>query len=102
MLVYINENRTVTGYNTCFTRDEAQRYVNGRTAFWINEEEIPECEKGYEVYLDTDGTLKARVKDEKKVLPTTEDLLNNQYTMMMAIADLYEAISAGAEEGGTE
>lgn len=102
MLVYINEKRTVTGYNTCLTSIEAQRYVDGRTAFWINVEEMPECENGYEVYLDTDETLKTRAKDEKKVLPTTEDLLNNQYTMMMAIADLYEAINAGAGEGGTE
>lgn len=102
MLIYINDKRTVTGYNTCLTSIEAQRYVDGRTAFWINVEEMPECENGYEVYLDTDEILKTRTKDEKKVLPTTEDLLNNQYTMMMAIADLYETITPSAAEGGIE
>ena len=95
MLIYINDKRTVTGYNTCLTSIEAQKYVDGRTAFWINVEEMPECENGYEVYLDTDNVLKTRAKESKEEIPTLADLYNNQIILMSAIADLYEAQAGG-------
>lgn len=97
MLIYINGKRTVTGYNMCLTSTEAQRYINGRTAFWVNAEVFPECAEGYEAYLDTDGTLKTRAKEEEAELPTIEDLYNNQMILMGAIAELYEAQGGGEE-----
>ena len=97
MLVYINEKRAVTGYNMCLTSTEAQRYTDGKTAFWVNAEVFPECAPGYEIYLDADGTLKTRAKEEEPEIPTIEDLYNNQMILMGAIADLYEAQSGGGE-----
>ena len=95
MLIYINDKRTVTGYNTCLTSIEAQRYVDGRTAFWVNSDVFPDCAQGYEVYLDTDNVLKTRAKESKEEIPTLADLYNNQIILMSAIADLYEAQAGG-------
>lgn len=34
--------------------------------------------------------------------PTNQEILNNQYTMMMAIADLYETIAASSTDSTTD
>ncbi len=61
MLVYIDENRKITGYNTIIPKEESQKYLVENYCIWIEEEiNYPEPKEGYQtvMYLNEDNTIR--------------------------------------------
>ncbi len=96
MLVYINENRKVTAYNTIISKSESQKYLQENYCIWIDEEiDYTQSKEGYQtvMYLNENNTI--RYEFEKPEIiepePTQLDIIQEQQLIIMtAQADQYE------------
>lgn len=96
MLVYINENRKITAYNTIISKSESQKYLQENYCIWIDEEiDYTQSKDGYQtvMYLNENNTI--RYEFEKPEIiepePTQLDIIQEQQLIIMtAQADQYE------------
>lgn len=96
MLIYINKNRKITGYNTIISKSESQKYLQENYCIWIDEEiDYTQSKEGYQtvMYLDENNTI--RYEFEKpgitELEPTQLDIIQEQQLIIMtAQADQYE------------
>lgn len=86
MIVYLDDNRTVIAYNKYIPEDLVGNYTDGVSAVWIDTDIMPDCEDGYEIYLDTDNTLQVRLCEPKpkpitqldRIEANTQSILTNE------------------------
>lgn len=96
MLIYINKNRKITGYNTIISKSESQKYLQENYCIWIDEEiDYTQSKEGYQtvMYLNENNTI--RYEFEKPEIiesePTQLDIIQEQQLIIMtAQADQYE------------
>lgn len=96
MLIYINKNRKITGYNTIISKSESQKYLQENYCIWIDEEiDYTQSKEGYQtvMYLNENNTI--RYEFEKPEIiesePTQLDIIQEQQLIIMtARADQYE------------
>ena len=97
MLVYINENKKITGYNTIISKSESQKYLEENYCIWIDDEiHYPEPKEGYLIvmYLNEDKTIRYEYELPEPLpepKPTQLDIIQEQQLIIMtAQADQYE------------
>ena len=96
MLIYINDNRKITAYNTIISKVESQKYLQENKCIWIDEEiDYTQQKEGYQtvMYLNENNTI--RYEFEKPEIiepePTQLDIIQEQQLIIMtAQADQYE------------
>ena len=96
MLIYINKNKKITGYNTIISKSESQKYLQENYCIWIDEEiDYTQSKEGYQtvMYLNENNTI--RYEFEKPEIiepePTQLDIIQEQQLIIMtAQADQYE------------
>lgn len=96
MLIYINDNRKITAYNTIISKVESQKYLQENKCIWIDEEiDYTQQKEGYQtvMYLNENNTI--RYEFEKPEIiepePTQLDRIEEQQLIIMtAQADQYE------------
>ena len=93
MLIYIDENRKITGYNTIIPKEESQKYLQKNYCVWLDEEiDYTQLKEGYQtvIYLNEDNTL--RYEFEKPVIVEPEP------TQLDRIKNIEEAVSKSITE----
>lgn len=96
MLIYINKNRKITGYNTIISKSESQKYLQENYCIWIDEEiDYTQSKEGYQtvMYLNENNTIRYEFETPEIIEPepTQLDIIQEQQLIIMtAQADQYE------------
>lgn len=96
MLIYINENKKITGYNTIISKSESQKYLQENYCIWIDEEiDYTQSKEGYQtvMYLNENNTIQYEFEKTVNIKPEPsqlDEIQEQQIIIMTAQADQYE------------
>ncbi len=95
MLVYIDIDRKIIGYNTIISKEESQKYLK-ENCIWLDEEiDYTQQKEGYKtvIYLNEDNTLRYEFEKPEIIKPEPsqlDEIQEQQLIIMTAQADQYE------------